>query len=404
MADPIFSAYKTFPAMMTSFVARHKEVNADIASAVFMNAYKFYMLDLTQAGALRMDFFVFSKEQAADIEAIALDKFKMLAILDPFAEALFMTQNSRHAIDKYFNIYFAPSEGLTSTQIGVDAFMLAGATLGMEFTDISNLARQVDALSINDYALFTALLVGGIKSLNPQAYMDGINRFKDYLNNILVNPDNFKSSASPLESGIANTQIIMDALRLPKDNVVFQREYLKNLDLSLVTRMMLGGNMEMIPDNQPRLEVDKAINIWRYNSRIRVGDISGELLPYPSYPEEKDYGKYLRNVVIAVIAIAIVAPYALSSMGAGVAKGTTLGAEALATGGQIAVTATGAAVGTVVSVVKNNLLDDLIGDKEEDIAQTQTEIDTLPTAQPPSLAKQAMPVLLIGGAVLLTTL
>lgn len=404
MADPIFSAYKLFPVMLSQFISGHRAAGKDIAQAVYMNAYRFYMMDLKNAGVLRMNFFVFTKAQAAAIEQLAKEKFANFAILDPFAEALFMSQRSKWDIDQYFNLYFAPVTGLFNTDAGITAYKIAGKTLGLSFNNVSELVEQVKVLSLEDYALFTASVVGGIKSLNPEGYAQGVDRFKDHLNSIYTNPNNFRTSANTFDRDISNTQIILAALNLPKDNLIFQDEYLKNLDLSLYTRMLIANDSEKIPFGLERLDVVKAIKVWRHNSRVRLGDISGTLESYPVVPESKNYAKYLVIAVVSVVAIALVAPYALNAMSVVTAKATALGSAAMTKAGTLLTMATDAAVKSEVAEIENKYLEELKGDTRATMQQTQTELNTTRAVIAPSAfgTAEILSIVAVVGLILIT--
>jgi len=361
----IFSTYQTLPQLMAGFVARNPALGRDIATAIYLNAHNFYMRELAAKNTLRMVYYVFSKNEVVALENLAKSKLERVAILDPFAEALFISQNSRADIDTLFNLYFAPSGGLFNNVAAVDAYKIAAKNYGIDFLDVDNLVYQVKKLPVHQYAVFMASVVSGIKVLNPQGYADGINKFKDFLNETLVNINSYISSAQGQAREIANRQTIIDALELPKNNLAFQEEYLKNLDLSLFTRMALQGLSEVVPRDD-NLVLSKVMGVWRNNARSKLGDINTAVLPYPVHPPSTDYTKIVAGIAITVVAIAVVAPYALSAANAAIAKTTALGAAAVGKVGAIATTATTAAIKTKAAIAQNEAIEK---EKQKTLAQ-----------------------------------
>jgi len=397
MVDKIFTDYKTLPEMLNAFIASNAGQGQDVARIVYLSSVQEYVDSLSAAGILRMPFYVFNSEQVQAITEIVNAKVANLAVIDPFAEILFQTQNSKYDIDQYFNLWFAPLSGMFNTQAAVDAYMLVGEYFEIPFNDINELAQAVKTLSVNEYASFMAGVVTGIKSLNPQGYIDGINRFTDYQDNILFNLENFQSSNNAIDRAIANRQIIFNALALPKDNIVFQTEYLKNLDLSLFTRLLQNGLQEL-PPNNPRLDYVSAILIWRHNARVKLGDISGEILIYQLVPEKDSWQTKLGTGVAAFVAVALIAPYVVSTVvpaikTAAAKVATWAGAKT----GEVAVTAATKSMEQALADIKNSELEIEKFKLEEEQKETQRQAN-ISTSDTNYLA----PIAAVGAAILLT--
>jgi hypothetical protein len=395
--DSLFSAYKTFPEVMNNFVSTYPKEKQEQAEVLFYNGHYKFMRKMSKAGVLRMPFYVFTAKEAQAIKDHAKGMVESIEDIDAFAERLFLSKLSKYDIDTYFNLYFAPMDGLWNTEQGINAFKFAGVSMGAPSSDVGDVADFVDAMELEDYATFWAIVVSKIKVLNPQGYADGINRFIDKLNGILFNPENFISADLERDSYMANEQMIIEALKLPKDNLVFRAEYIKNMDLMLYTRMIIINDMEIIPAEQPRLDFTQAIETWRHNARVRLGDVTGELQQYRSYPKEDDaWYKDPIKAIVAIVAIALIAPYAIAAVKTAAAwtaaKTSALYTAAVSKVGELGLIGTAEALKETEARIDNLLLDNDKREVEQDIQTTVESVPPPRTTTPPKESDLTIPL------------
>lgn len=387
-----YTQYKTFNDAQASLVNKVSSTIKPDLHAIMLNAHMQLMEESSlYKNSLRMPFFVFSNQQYEHLLLLTNTKIKRIADFNPAVEALFTSLTSQSDIDTYFNLWFAPRGGI-ATDYTAKAFQVAGNNISktvellypLRGLSLNELINEVNKLSVYEYAMFYTAYASALDTFIPGLIDEGIKRGVDYLNDILANPLNFMVSSKINEMRLANTALILEALSQPKTSLVFQSEYTKNLDLSLYTRLKQADIVEDIP-NLPRLDVTKVIDVWRHNAQVKLGDLNAELKNYPQFPEGSKFD--LLKVAVAIVAVALVAPYAASYVTSTVKLAATkisaLGSAAMTKTGELATIATGKAVDEKITEIKTGLLEQeketIISDKSENqktITASQKTIHT----------------------------